>query len=975
MTLALEQEDGRIRGGLYAVTLAALVCLLGGVLVYAWSGLRHAEHEAELVTRNLSDLLASRIASDLARTDGILTHIAQEVHADGHLKGLNATVLQDGAPGPVVVAPELQGLAEGFTAVTGLYIFDRQGWLRLASRPTPAFSVADRDHFQTLRVTPGLRGGFSPVQIARSTGRWSLVQMRAIRSDTGEFLGLVSAVLDLDAFARQFAAIDVGDDGVVALRRSDDFSLVQRVPAMPPDALHRAWPIDHGIRQRIEAGADAGSLRIRSGADGEERLGSFRVLDGYPFVAVVALSPQRYLADWIRQVAIVSTITVLLTGGLGLVLVWLARSERAARKANAALLHRQALFATLFEQSGFLAGVLDRFGVVQDANELALSIIGKSRDQVVGQYFPETPWWRPEDRPRLEHCLRLAAQGGRDSFEVTHPAADGTAVSVLFHAIPIQGDADGAIAVIGVDMTALKEAQAAQAASDERFRLAQEATAVGLWDWDLTENAFTLDPSCQSLLGLSGVDGPVDVTVIAGQICPEDAPVLLEAVRRAVDSGGRFAAMVRVRGGQEGLHWVQIRGRVVRSSEEGEPLRMIGTLTDQQALMQERERADAEAARLHAIALHVEGVVFQFQRWPDGRSRTPYASPGILAVYGLTPDEVRNDAQPVFERMHPDDLPAVLAAIEVSARELTLWRSQHRVLHPDGMLRWVEGSATPEARPDGSVLWHGYIQDITARKEAEEANAHLLGQLADSNIDLEQFAYVASHDLRQPLRMVVSYLQLMERRLDPVLDEDSRVWMGFASDGARRMDQMLQSLLEYSRVGRAGEPMEWMDARSAVEEALRFLDTSVGEASARVTVDGVWPSVRASRNELTRLFQNLIGNALKYRDPDHAPTVRILVEPVREGDVAWLFSVCDDGIGIAPEHLGRLFKVFQRLHGPHEYEGTGIGLAVARKIVERHGGRIWVESAGVGQGSCFRFTMPDQTSGQGPVSGVRGAGE
>jgi light-regulated signal transduction histidine kinase (bacteriophytochrome) len=259
--------------------------------------------------------------------------------------------------------------------------------------------------------------------------------------------------------------------------------------------------------------------------------------------------------------------------------------------------------------------------------------------------------------------------------------------------------------------------------------------------------------------------------------------------------------------------------------------------------------------------------------------------------------------------------------------------------------------------------------EITERKQAEETLHQKTEELARSNAELEQFAYVASHDLRQPLRMVNSYVQLLERRLAATLDDETREMMHFATDGAKRMDQMLVSLLEYSRVGRRGEPLASLASRAAVDEALRFLDPAINEASATVRVSGDWPEIVASRDEFTRLWQNLIGNAVKYRAPERVPEIDISVTPDTETD-GWRFCVADNGIGIEPTQFERLFKVFQRLHTREQYEGTGIGLAVARKIVERLGGRLWVESGGAGQGCRFCFSLPSTVADDASVEFV-----
>lgn len=256
----------------------------------------------------------------------------------------------------------------------------------------------------------------------------------------------------------------------------------------------------------------------------------------------------------------------------------------------------------------------------------------------------------------------------------------------------------------------------------------------------------------------------------------------------------------------------------------------------------------------------------------------------------------------------------------------------------------------------GRPLILGVWYDLTERRQSELAVQEKTESLQKSNAELEQFAYAVSHDLRQPLRMIGSYLQLLERRLETTLTDETREMMHFAADGASRLDQMLVSLLEYSRVGRKGLPMTETPAEQAIKEALQFLQPLIDEKQAQVQLLAKsWPMLYASPDELTRLFQNLIGNALKYHQPGQIPQISLDVERTKGH---WRFCIRDQGIGIAPEQFDRLFRVFQRLHTRSEYEGTGIGLAVCRKIVERHGGRIWVESEGEGKGCSFCFVLP-----------------
>ena len=259
--------------------------------------------------------------------------------------------------------------------------------------------------------------------------------------------------------------------------------------------------------------------------------------------------------------------------------------------------------------------------------------------------------------------------------------------------------------------------------------------------------------------------------------------------------------------------------------------------------------------------------------------------------------------------------------------------------------------------------WHalGIIRDITGRKNIEQNLQEKTQALLRSNVDLERFAYSVSHDMRQPLRSVSGHLQLLQMGLKDKLDEEGRENLGFALAGAKRMDSMIVSLLEYSRVGRKTDDKHWIESRETLNEALEFLDPAIKQSGALINVSGEWPSVFASSDELLCLFQNLIGNAVHYREPDQVP--RIEVESAVHAQT-WRVSVRDHGIGIDPHQADRLFQFFSRLQARERYEGTGMGLALCRRIVEHHGGRIWVESEGEGKGSTFIFGSSDNCVGK-----------
>jgi len=242
--------------------------------------------------------------------------------------------------------------------------------------------------------------------------------------------------------------------------------------------------------------------------------------------------------------------------------------------------------------------------------------------------------------------------------------------------------------------------------------------------------------------------------------------------------------------------------------------------------------------------------------------------------------------------------------------------------------------------------------DVSERQRLVKAQSRYATMLRRSNEELQQFAYVASHDLQEPLRMVTSYLQIIESRYAPQLDNDAHEFIGFALDGATRMKALITDLLAYSRVEGGEKVFEEFDAQIALNKALANLSLVVEDSKAIITAD-VMPHIKADVVQISQLFQNLIGNAIKFQK-EIVPQIHVGVMSKKD---EWQFSVRDNGIGIRQQYLERIFVIFQRLHGKDEYPGTGIGLAICKKVVERHGGRIWVEST-VGEGTTFYFTIP-----------------
>jgi PAS domain S-box-containing protein len=305
--------------------------------------------------------------------------------------------------------------------------------------------------------------------------------------------------------------------------------------------------------------------------------------------------------------------------------------------------------------------------------------------------------------------------------------------------------------------------------------------------------------------------------------------------------------------------------------------------------------------------------------------------------------------------LHPDDRTRVLDAWRRSCEAGDVLDIEQRIFHArSAEYRWYLARAVPVKTEAGAPLrWFGTATDVHDLREARQELLEQAQDLAQSNAELEQFAYVASHDLQEPLRMVSAFTELLQRRYADRFDGEPREFMRYVVEGAQGMQHLIDDLLAFSRIGRNGAPPKPAASLEALQRALANLKISIDETRASFET-GPLPVVAADPVQLTQLFQNLIGNALKFRG-QRVPHIRI---HARRSGEHWQFSVADNGIGIAPQHFERIFVIFQRLHTKSEYAGTGIGLAACRKIVERHGGRIWVESR-IGEGSVFHFTLPD----------------
>lgn len=373
--------------------------------------------------------------------------------------------------------------------------------------------------------------------------------------------------------------------------------------------------------------------------------------------------------------------------------------------------------------------------------------------------------------------------------------------------------------------------------------------------------------------------------------------------------------------------------------------RQLKTLVMAQKALQENEQRLKEAQNIAHIGNWDCDILKNELIWSDE----------IYHIFGLVPQQLGVAYEEFINSVHPEDRELVIKSVNEALHEKKPYDIDYRIVLPDGAEKVVHEQARIIFDENGnSIRMAGTIQDITRRKKDEEKLEEQAVELLRSNEELERFAYIASHDLQEPLRTISSFTQLIARRYKGKLDSDADEFISFIVDGASRMQGLINDLLTYSRVGTRSKDLAATDCEVVLSNVLASLREALDESGAVVTHDPL-PTIAADPTQMEQLFQNLISNAIKFRG-DEPPRIQISAE---RGKHEWLFSVQDNGIGIAPDYFDRIFIIFQRLHGKKEYPGSGIGLAICKKIAERHGGRIWLSSE-KGKGTTFYFTIHDR---------------
>lgn len=476
---------------------------------------------------------------------------------------------------------------------------------------------------------------------------------------------------------------------------------------------------------------------------------------------------------------------------------------------------------------------------------------------------------------------------------------------------------------------------------------------------DLAGHITDVNPAFLRLWGYERRDDILGRTLADFVLDGPEAREMVEQLSRCGAWSGEHIAVCR----NGALRVVQHSARLV-TDQLGNPFCLVSSFLDVTERAEARQSLRASEARYRNIVDAVPvGIILT-----DARGAITFYSPQARVMFGVADDQAALGVN-YRDWVVPGQLPNLEAArgAEPTGDPGATPPFELRLRRADGTEFWAEAAAVilDEDAPTGEAH-HGsliVVRDVSDRRQAEDALAHYARDLERSNQELEQFAYVASHDLQEPLRMVASYVQLLAKDYGGQLNADADEYIAFAVDGAKRMQRLIDDLLAYSRVGTRGQAFQLVNCEEVLGEVLSSLRLAIEESGARITA-GPLPTVCGDRGQIYQLLQNLLANAIKFHAA--APPAIHISADLQPADrtqggspegAHWLFAVRDNGIGIEPQYNKRIFVIFQRLHSRTHYSGTGIGLAICKKIVERHGGQIWVESA-PGYGSTFYFTLP-----------------
>ena len=636
------------------------------------------------------------------------------------------------------------------------------------------------------------------------------------------------------------------------------------------------------------------------------------------------------------------------------------------KKAEEEILLQKSYFQQLFENSPEGIVILDNQDRIVDANKGFERMFQYTTEEIKGKVLNTiiVPGSQLEQATQM---TLFVLRGEIIHREAERKRKDGSTVDVSILAYPIKLG-ENQIGIYGIynDITERKETEKALRNSEERYRAFVKQSTEGIWRFEFLEPISVKLPideqiknifkygylaECNDVYArMFGYDSASEIVgARIGEMLIENEHKNIEYLRKSILNGYKIDNIESVEKDKNDIRKI-FMNNMVGIIEKDYLVRIWGSQRDITEAKKAQEELSKTQFRLATLLKNLQDVVL----YETGGGKE-FMSENVLEMLGY-PAVKFQDREYMKTITHPGDW----KVLDEKTREWNkngspgVLNLEFRVRRADGSYIWVEDHMI-KVRNNGNSHMAGVLINITEHKTSEEKLKQLAEKLSQSNKELEQFAYVASHDLQEPLRMVASYIQLLQRRYKGKLSTEADEFINYAVDGVVRMKTLINDLLVYSRVNTKESPLEDVDCNRVVEQTLTILRTSIEENKAVINA-GILPVLKANQLHMNQLFQNLISNAIKFKKPDEAPVVNITA---KHAGHEWLFTVSDNGIGIDKEFSDKIFVIFQRLHNNSEYPGTGIGLAICKRIIEKLGGHLWVESA-ENEGSTFSFTIPDR---------------
>ncbi len=997
MSQSLNPKYPAISRDVLPITLivAALMCFLLMIGYFLQVSYQNALVAGVNETYNLVGVIESRLSSEFLHVDGILDFVTHEVQSES-FPSPSATVT-------ALQTQHLVRLVASAPELAGLFVFDAQGILQMASDPgVKPFSIAEHAHFQTLRDHPQIGLIFSESFLSRTTGQGSLTQSRPIRDGAGRFLGVVNAVFHINVFSDMFRNTSIGQrDGVISLRRSDNYQLVTRIPRYNGNDMDQSIAADHPVRKHLESGIRQGTLTYTSSIDGVRRVACLsRLDDRFPFYVQVAFSVDRYLAAWRQQVLWMVLLVVPLLLAFALALVRLTQSNRRAEVASKQLEYRQALFGALFEQSAFFAAVLDADGQMLEVNDRALAAIGRQRDEVTNRYFPDTPWWTDSpDRSRLQDSIQAAQTGECATFEAMQPMASQSKIAVMVHIQPVRVGDVCYIAVTGMNITERKQAELMLQSESEKNKALLHNASDGITITDENANVVEVSDSFCSMLGYTR-DEMIGMNVTHWDCGFNGQDDLMAAFSHNFQSPTRSLFQSRHRRKNGSIYDVEINiqtidlegHRLLFSSHRDvtDRVKAKKLLAEQFTALKHSEAQMATSQRIGGIGscvydfntdriwastqmLNIFGFPTDITDTADGP--LDYALDDFLACVPTKRDRVRETLAGKFGfpcdiADYPlDDFLADIPEHDPVRQTLKDLINQSHEYDGEFSIQPADGSNPRVIHAIGKlerdrhgtpVKILGFVQDVTNRRktEADLREAKLAADAA--NVTKSQFLATMSHEIRTPMNGILGMAQLL--LMPNSTDNDRHEYAKTILSSGQTLLALLNDILDLSKIEAGKFQLDSLvfDPDSLLRETqLLFSGTAHAKA---LQLAYQWHGKTDSRYlsdaiRIRQMLSNLVGNAIKFtRDG----CVRIEGMAVEQGGESALlqFSVSDTGIGIPPDKMDLLFKPFSQTDGSitREFGGSGLGLSIVRHLAHMMGGDVGVESV-AGEGSRFWFSL------------------